>query len=62
LFTGCTPEQLEKGVEKGVALALAPKEGSEEIGVVGKPVNSLQFSHAADPNSRIHTEHPDSRS
>lgn len=58
LSTGCTPEHLEKGVEKGVALASAPKEGSEEIGVVGKPANSLQFSHAADPN----TEHPDSRS
>jgi hypothetical protein len=45
-----------------VALALAPKEGSEVIGVVGKPVNSLHFSYAADPNSRIYTEHPDSRS
>ena len=40
LFTGCTPDQLEKGVEKGVAildrlkLLLAPKEGGDaaEVG------------------------------
>ena len=47
LFMGCTPEQLEKGVEKGVAildrlkLTLVPKEDGEAAGV-GQWLQSLE--------------------